>query len=71
MTKSLLEEFIDEINLMRNENRKSSNIHIWENSTSDYELFDLIIPTLEDQMNVEITGGNVGMQYQLTITLND
>lgn len=71
MTKSLLEEFIDEINLMRNENRKSSNIHIWENSASDYELFDLIIPTLENQMNVEITGGNVGMQYQLTITLND
>ena len=71
MTKSLLEEFIDEIKLMRIENRKSSNIHIWENSASDYELFDLIIPTLEDQMNVEITGGNVGMQYQLTITLND
>ena len=23
------------------------------------------------QMNSEITGGNVGMQYHLTITLND
>ena len=23
------------------------------------------------QMNIKVTGGNVGMQYHLTITLND
>ena len=68
--KSLLEQFIDEIKEMRQEGRKTQNIHIWEDSVSDYELLELIIPTVENQMHVMITGGNVGMQYHLTITLD-
>lgn len=55
---------------MRQEGRQSQNIHIWEDSTSDFELFDIIIPTLKNQMDVTIEGGNVGMQYHLTIKLD-
>lgn len=68
--KSLLEKWIDEIKLMREENRKSQDFHIWENETSDFELFDIVIPALEHQMNVTFEGGNVGIQYHLTVTLN-
>ena len=68
--KSLLEQFIDEIKEMRQEGRKTQDIHIWEDSTSDFELLEIIIPAIENQMGVTIEGGNVGMQYHLTITLD-
>lgn len=68
--KSLLDEFIDEIKLMREEGRQSQNIHIQEDSTSDFELLEIVIPAIENQMSVTINGGNVGMQYHLTIELD-
>ena len=68
--KSPLDEFIDEIKLMREEGRQSQNIHIWEESTSDFELLEIVIQAIENQMSVTINGGNVGMQYHLTIELD-
>ena len=52
------------------EGRQSQNIHIWEDSTSDFELLEIVIPAIENQMSVTINGGNVGMKYHLTIKLD-